>query len=144
MFCGTERHTGSNWTKHTHSFITETQKSRGELEAGRINERRKEEFKKEIREEINEERKEGEKNMIFQHEEFDILCLQLGTEEILDEGDDSSGLWRNVREPPQMLRVELSPRNKKMLLVVRFIPTKYNYTYNQGSYKVECQLQDVK
>jgi hypothetical protein len=65
MFCGTERHTGSNWTKHTYSFIIETQKNTGELEAGRINEGRKEEFKKELQEEINEEGKEGERNEIF-------------------------------------------------------------------------------
>jgi hypothetical protein len=56
---------GSNWTKHTDSFITEKQKNTGELEAVRINEGRKEEFKKELQEEINEEGKEGEKNAIF-------------------------------------------------------------------------------
>jgi len=57
VFCGTERHTGSNRAKHTYSFIRETQKNTGELEAGRINEGRKKEFKKELQKEINEEGK---------------------------------------------------------------------------------------
>lgn len=42
----------------------------------------------------------------FQHEEFDILGLQLGVEEILEEEEDSNELWKNVREPPQILRLE--------------------------------------
>jgi len=66
VFCGTGTHTGSNSTKHTYSFITETQKNTGELEAGRINEGRKEECKKELQEEINEEgKKEERKKEIF-------------------------------------------------------------------------------
>jgi hypothetical protein len=81
-----------------------------------------------------------EKKLDFQHEEFAILCLQLGTEEILDEEDDSNEIWRNVLEPPQILRLELSPRNKEMLLVARFVPTKHNCRYNQGSYKAESQI----
>ena len=68
------------------------------------------------------------------------MCLKLGTEEILDEEDDSNELWRNVREPPQILRLELSPRNKEMLLVARFVPAKHNCTYNQGPYKAESQI----
>jgi hypothetical protein len=60
MFCGTERHTVSNWTKHYKDA-----KNTGKLEAARINEGRKEEFKKELQEKINEEGKEGEKNEFF-------------------------------------------------------------------------------
>jgi hypothetical protein len=67
------------------------------------------------------------------------LFLKLGTEEILDEEDDSNELWRNVRDPPQILCLELSPRNKEMLLVARFIPAKHNCTYNQESYKAKSQ-----
>jgi len=65
VFCGTERHTGSNWTKHTYSFITETQKNAEELETERINGGRKEEFKKELQEEISEEGRNERKKEIF-------------------------------------------------------------------------------
>lgn len=68
------------------------------------------------------------------------MCLHLSAEEILDEEGDNNEPWRNVREPPQIRRLELSPRNKEMLLVARFVPTKHSCTYNQGSYKAESQI----
>ena len=65
-------------------------------------------------------------------------------EEILDEEDGSNELWRNVREPSQILRLKLSPPNKEMLLVARFVPTKHNCAYNQGSYKEESQIAGLE
>jgi hypothetical protein len=67
------------------------------------------------------------------------LCPLLGAEEILDE-EDTNELWRNVRESPQILCVDLNPRNKEMLLVSRLFPTKHICTYNQRPYKTESQI----
>jgi hypothetical protein len=81
-----------------------------------------------------------EKKCDFQHHEFDILWPLLGAEEILDEEEDRNELWRNVREPLQILLVGLSHCNKETLLVARLVPSKHSCTYNQGSYEAESQI----